>query len=80
MIYFAAFVSCSLTFLKFFINNELYINYISLGFIISNELLKNCVFIFLSGILYLSIADLETKNVNKSVEIKVGKMWNREFN
>ena len=74
MIYFAAFVSCALTFFTFFINDELYINYISLGFIICNELLKNCVFIFLSGILYLSMADLETKNISKSVEIKVGKM------
>lgn len=74
LIYFAAFGSCALTFLSFFINNKLYINYISLGFIICNELLKNCVFISLSGILYLSITDLETKNVNKSVEIKVRKM------
>ena len=73
LIYFAAFVSCVLTFLTFFINDG-YISYISLGYIICNELLKNCVFIFLSGIVYLSIMDLEAKNVNKSVEIKVGKM------
>ena len=73
LIYFAAFVSCALTFLTFFINDG-YISYISLGFIICNELLKNSVFIFLSAILYLSMADLETKNISKSVEIKVGNM------
>ena len=74
LIYCAAFASCGLTCLTFFINNGIYLGYISLGFIICNELLKNCTFIFLSGILYLSNADLEIKNVGKPVEIKVGKL------
>ena len=74
LIYCAAFASCGLTCLTFFINNGIYLGYISLGFIIFNELLKNCTFIFLSGILYLSNADLEIKNVGKPVEIKVGKL------
>ena len=34
---------------------------------------------FLSGLLYLSMGDLEVKS-GKPVEIKVGKMWNDEFN
>jgi hypothetical protein len=42
--------------------------------ILCEELIKNGAFIFLSGILYLYIIDVEIKNVNKPVEIKVEKM------
>ena len=74
LIYIAAFASCTFEFFKIFQIDELYKSYIDFGMILCKELVKNSVFIFLSGILYLSMADLETKNVNKTVEIKVGKM------
>ena len=74
LIYIGAFGSCVFEFLKIFQIDELYISYIIFGIILCKELIKNGTFIFLSGILYLYIIDLEVKNINKPVEIKVEKM------
>lgn len=75
LIYFSAFGYCSIEFLKIYLNDELYVSYFSFGNIIFKELIKNGMLIFLAGILYLYIIDVEVKNVNKPVEIKVEKMW-----
>ena len=74
LIYFGAFGSCIFELLKIFQIDELYISYSIFGMILCEELIKNGAFIFLSGILYLYIIDVEIKNVNKPVEIKVEKM------
>ena len=73
LIYCSACALCFVTCLTFFPMTEVYLGYIGIGIMIFSELLKNCVFLFLSGLLYLSMGDLEVKS-GKPVEIKVGKM------
>ena len=73
LIYCSAFALCFVTCLTFFPMTEVYLGYIGIGIMIFSELLKNCVFLLFSGLLYLSMGDLEVKS-GKPVEIKVGKM------
>ena len=73
LIYFGAFGSCIFELLKIFQIDELYISYSIFGMILCKELIKNGAFIFLSGILYLYIIDVEVKNVNKPIEKKLKK-------
>ena len=74
LIYFSVFVTFFFEFFKIYQYDELYKSYFNFGEILCKELIKNGTFIFLSGILYLYIIDLEVKNVSKPVEIRVDKM------
>ena len=79
LIYFSVFVTFFFEFFKIYQYDELYKSYFNFGEILCKELIKNGTFIFLSGILYLYIIDLEVKNVSKPVEIRVDKMWSDDF-
>ena len=63
-IYFSSFALCFLEFTKIFILDELFKSYFLFASIIFKEVIKNCTFIFLGGILYLFVFDLEFKNNN----------------
>ena len=63
-IYFSSFALCFLEFTKIFLFDELYKSYFLFASIIFKEVIKNCTFIFLGGILYLFAFDLEFKNSN----------------